>query len=147
MALEPGVQKSLIRRLLPLLPVAAGLAAIYDGAVFYGRWSAERDFERRKSAAEAARLRQNVEMAGGGVLKIAGFYASPGAIRAGDSANLCYSVTGAKSVRLVPPVVEVWPALMRCVAVSPTRDTEYRLTAQDDKGREVSETFVLRVER
>jgi hypothetical protein len=54
-------------------------------------------------------------------------------------------VVGAKTVRLEPPVEEVWPALNRCLQVSPARDTEYRLIAQDATGHAVSESFVLRV--
>ncbi len=75
------------------------------------------------------------------------FYASPGVIRSGDSANLCYGVNGASQVRLEPPVEKVWAAQSRCFAVSPRADTEYKLTAEDTAGHSVSQSFLLKVTR
>jgi hypothetical protein len=48
-------------------------------------------------------------------------------------------------VRIEPPVENVYPALTRCVQVSPRRDTEYKLVAEDGAGHTVSQSFVLKV--
>src|ERR1700692_4158560 len=106
--------RSLARRLLPWLGVMVLAAAIYDGAVFYSRWSANRSAARGLAAKEIERDRKVVEMAGGNSLKILSFYATPGTIRPGQHANLCYGVNEAKTVRLDPPVEQVWPALTHC---------------------------------
>jgi hypothetical protein len=63
------------------------------------------------------------------------FYAVPSTIRRGESARLCYGVVNAESVRTIPPPAEdVRPSRSRCVAIMPQTDTDYRLTAGDDKG-------------
>ena len=98
-------------------------------------------------ARETERDRKVVEMLGGDELKILSFYVIPGAIRAGGHANICYGVNGARKVRLEPPVENVYPALTRCVQVSPRRDTEYKLVAEDGAGHTVSQSFVLKVAR
>jgi hypothetical protein len=135
----------MLRKVLPWLSVMLIAAAIYDGAIFYSRWSANRAAEREASASEAERDRKVVEMVGGDQLKILSFYVIPGAIRAGAHANICYGVNGAKTVRIEPPVENVYPALTRCVQVSPRRDTEYKLVAEDGAGHTVSQSFVLKV--
>lgn len=73
------------------------------------------------------------------------FYAAPGAIEKGDSANLCYGVAQAKEVRLDPPVANVWPSLNRCVSVQPPATTTYKLTAIDGRGQELSESLTIQV--
>jgi hypothetical protein len=73
------------------------------------------------------------------------FYASPGVIERGDSASLCYGVAQAASVRIEPPVANVWPSLNRCFTVAPSADTTYRIILADAKGKEISESLTLRV--
>jgi len=123
------------------------VAAIYDGAVFYSRWSDDREMERRRAAKEAEQARKLMGMLGDDSLKILAFYAMPGIVRLGENASLCYGVSGAKAVHLEPPVEEVWPSQTRCIQVSPRKDTEYKLTAEDGAGHTVSQEFVLKVAR
>jgi hypothetical protein len=123
----------------------AALVLIYDGAIFYSRWSEAREGKRAEEAQEAERARKTLALQGGDGLRIVSFYASPGAIRSGESANLCYGVSGAAQVRLEPAVEKVWAAQSRCFAVSPRADTEYKLTAEDSAGRAVSQSFLLKV--
>jgi hypothetical protein len=84
-------------------------------------------------------------MLGGGQLKILSFYASPGAIRRGERANICYGVYGAKSVRIEPPVQALYPAIAYCLQVSPSRSTEYKLVAEDGSNHTVTQSLALRV--
>jgi hypothetical protein len=122
-------------------------AAIYDGSIFYSRWSRERDSERTQAREEVEHARRTLEILGGSELRIMSFYASSGVIRPGSHATICYGVNGAKKVRIEPPVEEVWPALSRCLQVAPRKDTEYKLIAEDAAGHSVSQTIVLRVAR
>ena len=79
-----------LRRLLPWVGCITAVFFLYDGAIFYSRWSQAREGERAQSAAIAERARRDLEVAGGDELKIVSFYASPGTIRRGEHANLCY---------------------------------------------------------
>jgi hypothetical protein len=84
-------------------------------------------------------------MAYGDRLKILDFYGTP-AIQRGANALLCYSVVNAKSVRLDPPVEDVWPALSRCFNASPAKTTRYTLTAQAADGESASRSFEVKVQ-
>jgi hypothetical protein len=122
-------------------------AAVYDGSIFYSRWSRVRDSERTQAREEVEQARRTLELLGGNELRIMNFYASPGVIRPGSHATICYGVNGARKVRIQPPVEEVWPAMSHCLQVAPRKDTEYTLTAEDAAGHSVSQSFVLRVAR
>ncbi len=52
---------------------------------------------------------------------------------------------GARTLRLTPPVEQVWPALSRCFEVSPGETTGYTLTAEDANGHSDSKTAKLAV--
>src|SRR6185295_9649508 len=118
---------ALLRKTLPLLTIAFVIAVGYDGWIFYSRWREARATERKIEAIKAAQARQTTAILGDGKLKILNFYATPGVIRPGERADVCYGVNGAKSVRIEPPVGELHPALARCVQVSPAANTEYKL--------------------
>ena len=133
--------------MLPLLTVVLIAAVAYDGWVFYSRWSYARQAERARQQQEAARARRTLSMLGGGGLKILSFYATPGAIHAGERASLCYSVTGARSLRLEPAVQEIHPALSYCMQVTPAKTTAYKLTAEDAAGHTTSSTAAVQVTR
>jgi hypothetical protein len=82
---------------------------------------------------------------GGDRFDILSFYANPGAMVQGDSVNLCYSVSNAKSVTLQPQSNAVWPSYERCVSVSPKKTTTYTLTATDAAGQKKSATAIVEV--
>jgi len=111
---------------------------LYAGWVFFSRREQELTFERQKaaaaSAAEKASAQRTFQGMGGNQFEILSFYASPPSIHPGDEANLCYSVSNAKSVSLMPPAGSVWPSYSRCLEVSPKKTTIYTLTAQDEAG-------------
>jgi hypothetical protein len=134
-----------LRKALPFLTVALIALAIYDGWIFYSRRRSADETQRAKVEREAKDARRAVDLMGGGELRILNFYASPGTIRAGDHANVCYGVTGATSVRMEPPVEELRPAVARCIQVSPSATTQYKLFAQDTGGHTITQEFVLKV--
>ena len=82
-----------------------------------------------------------------GELKILNLYAVPGAIQRGKSARLCYSVVGAKTVRMEPEVSGIYPALSHCVEISPKQDTEYTLFAEDEAGHSIKQKVTIQVLR
>ena len=72
--------------------------------------------------------------------RITQFYSSPRTIARGTSGNLCYGVESARSVTLDPPVEEVWPSQMHCVAITPAKATRYTLTAYGENGQTDAQT-------
>lgn len=141
----PAERPSRLRRLLPWVGLVVAAVAIYDGAIFYSRWSADREAERQQKAKEAQDARRFLQIVGGNEVKILTFAAYPPTIRAGQRSNLCYGVSGAKTVQLNPPVEEVWPALTHCMMVSPHKTTDYKLTADDGAGHAVSQSVTVEV--
>jgi len=137
----PAIGK--IRRVLPFLTLAVLGVAVYDGWVFYSRGRAARKIEEQRAEKEAADAKRTLELIG--ELKILSLYTSPAVVSRGKPARLCYSVVGAKTVRMQPDVPGVYPALSHCVEISPKADTEYTLTAQDDAGHSVSQKTSVRV--
>ena len=133
--------------MLPFVTVVLVAAVAYDGWVFYSRWSYARQSERARQEKEAANAQRTLDMVGGGGLRILSFYATPGIIHAGERTSLCYSVTGAQSVRMEPAIEPLHPALSHCLQVSPAKTTEYKLTAQDEGGHSTSSTATIQVVR
>jgi hypothetical protein len=136
---------SLLRKALPFVFAATLAAVVYDGWLFYSRWRHTRETERMRQAKEADEARRTIDMLGGGRLEILNFYASPGTIRRGGHANICYGVYGAQSVRIEPPVEELHPAIAHCFQVSPSKSTEYKLVVEDGSGHTATQRFTLQV--
>ncbi len=131
-----------LRRALPFLGVLIVLGLIYDGFIFYSRAKRNREEKQAQGDRAAEQERKTAAAYGGLDLKILTFYA---AHVPNHPTNLCYGVTGAKTVRMEPPVDGVWPALTRCVQVSPRKDTEYKLIAEDEAGHSVTQNVTVRV--
>lgn len=142
--LSPLARKSL--RLTVLLFV---VALCYSGWFIFYRLQENREYQNqvreKEDAKKTAADRSTVELLGGNRFEILNFYGSPGIIRRGDSAQLCYGVSNAKSVRLDPPAGSVWPSLSRCVSVAPAKDTTYTLTATDAAGNTTSQSLTIKV--
>lgn len=142
---DPPKLPGLLRRLAPYLTVAVVIALAYDGWIFLNRWSSTRDSKRAEAQKQAQDARRTLEMLGGDRLKILDFYASPGAIRRGERASLCYGVNNAASVRIDPPVEQLHPAVSHCFQVEPAHDTEYKLIAEDAAGHSVTAAVTVKV--
>jgi hypothetical protein len=125
--------------------VALLVAGLYVGWVFLNRWQANQALEEKAATERRSQDRQTFEMMGGNRFDILRFYADPGSIRAGETAELCYSVSNAKSVKIEPPSEPVWPAFSRCVDVSPRKTTTYTFTAEGAAGQTKSATVKVEV--
>jgi hypothetical protein len=146
MLTEPAPQtRTGYEKYLILSGVALLLAGLYVGWVFLSRRLANQALEEKAANERRAGDRKTFEMMGGNRFDILGFYADPVSIRAGETAELCYSVSNAKSVTLEPPSEPVWPAFSRCVHVSPHKTTAYTLTAEDAAGHTKTATINVEV--
>lgn len=125
------------------------VVAIYVGWIVFSRWNDNRQIDQRARDAAAQKQREQdrstVDQMGGSELAIQSFYGNP-QIHRGEKAQLCYGVANAKNVTLEPRSSPVWPSYSRCVDVSPTKTTTYTLTASDDAGHSVSQTFTIKVQ-
>jgi hypothetical protein len=130
--------KTLFKNLLLYSSLLVGTALLVVLWIFYSRWQENRSIERRTREEGSRKQRENDRIAlqqlGGKELAIQSFYASPGAIRKGESVQLCYGVANAKKVVLEPQSNAVWPSYEYCVNVSPTKCTSYTLTISDASG-------------
>lgn len=129
-----------------VLRVGVVIAVVYLAYVFLARRSStERFLESRRKAEPSTEAIARYQAAYGGKdLRILAFYAkSP--ILEGEGTNLCYGVLNAKSLRVDPPVANLYPALSRCVAVAPDHDTRYVLTAEGTDGATKTAELNLRV--
>ena len=120
-------------------------ALVYLAVVFFLRVHSSREFERRAAEKRRAADERAVESMGGNRLEIQSFYASPGIIQRGKTAQLCYGVANAKAIKLEPYDKPVWPSYAHCVDVSPSRDTTYTLTIADAAGHTQTATLTLKV--
>lgn len=120
-------------------------ALVYVALVFFSRARSNREFERRAAEKRRAADARTVENMGGNRLEIQSFYASPGIIQRGESAQLCYGVANARTIKLEPYNKPVWPSYGHCVDVSPARDTTYTLTISDAAGHTQTASLTLKV--
>jgi hypothetical protein len=134
-----------MRKWLRFTWVIIVVGGIYLGWTFHSRISTNREFIQRIEDRKTAEAQKTIEAYGGDRLTILAFYGTPAMIHRGKAAQLCYSVSNAKDVRIDPPVDYVWPSLSRCVSVSPIRDTEYTLIAVDEKGNKKSSSITIKV--
>ncbi len=127
--------------------LSATLAAVFwSGWILAERYRARRAWEtERDRIANPAPSEQFNRTYGGSDLKILNFYAAGGIESAGQPRLLCYSVLNAKSVRMDPPVPDLYPTLSRCVEVRPEKETRYTLTAENAAGMAVSASVVVHV--
>jgi hypothetical protein len=129
------------------LGVGVAIALIYLGYVYLARYSADQRYARRTASAQPSEEQKSrfAETYGGTAVKILQFYARDGAITDGQSTVICYGVVNARSVRIDPPVADVYPALNRCVDAAPQHDTKYILTAEGKDGKTAAAEFTLAV--
>ena len=103
----------------PLLYSSAILVVALLGVVFvmFSRWQDSRNMEREAARERVEKQHEQdrlaVEQLGGKESAILSFYANPTTIRRGESAQLCYGVANAKTVKLEPQSQPVWPSTRR----------------------------------
>lgn len=140
-------QKSVLRRVVPFMWVAILVAVVYVGWTFYARHQEGRELERKAAEKTAADNRMVAEAYGGNRLEILNFTAAEATVKRGEKTRLCYSVSNAKKVTIVPDVNEVRPSYSNCVEATVSKDTTYTLTAEDDKGNAQSATLTIHASR
>jgi len=131
--------------MVPITSALLVLVVLYIGWVFYARRRDAREADERAKAKEAENARYTIDKYGGGRVKILAFSLSSGAIRRGQSVQLCYGVANAKTVKIEPPVGETWPSMSRCVDVEPKKDTTYVITAADAEGHSDTAQLAIKV--
>jgi len=140
-------KKAITRNPLLYSSLALAIAAVAVGWIMVSRWQQNRSIERRDAEQRAQKRLENdrlaIEQLGGKELSIQSFYANPRTIHPGESAQLCYGVANAKTIKLEPQPNPVWPSYSRCVSVSPAHSTSYTLTIADDSGN--TKTAVVEV--
>lgn len=147
---EPILERRSLRK-NPLIYSSGVLliALLVVGFIMYTRWDNTRELERQQNEKVAEKQREQdrvaVDELGGKTFAILDFYAAPKAIQQGETAQLCYGVSNARSVKLEPQPHEVWPSAAHCVDVSPAKTTTYTLTIEDAGGQEKSATLELPV--
>ena len=137
--------RSALRRIVNFSWLAIVLAAVVVGAILYTRWDQNRRLEKEALEKKREADRRDFEAMGGDRFEIRHFYASPGVIARGESAQLCYGVSNAKAVRIEPAAGNVWPSYNRCLYISPAKDTTYTLTIEDEGGQTRTASLTLQV--
>jgi hypothetical protein len=89
--------------------------------------------------------RSSVEKASQDPVRITQFYATKPAIPRGEDVLLCYGVENAATVRIIPPVEQIRPALSRCFTVSPVETTSFTLIAEDRSAKTSSQSITVTV--
>jgi hypothetical protein len=151
MQLEPvSDRKSILKNPLLYSSAILSVALLTIVYVMISRWQDARARERQAAQERAVKQQEQdkmaVEQLGGKDFAILSFYASPPAVRRGESTQLCYGVSNAKKVRLEPQTQPVWPSVARCVNVSPSKSTTYTLTIEDAAGRTQSQNIDVKVQ-
>ena len=125
------------------------LVALYVGYVLLSRHESLRLLEKRAAEQQAEQRRegdrQAIDQLGGSDLAIRALYLSPPTVQPGDTAQLCYDVSNAKTVTLNPPAAEVWPSHSRCINLQVWKTTTFALTVADAAGKTLSQSVQLRV--
>src|ERR1700674_259458 len=146
----PAKTNSAFKNPLLYSSMLLGIVLLFTVWTLFSRWQQNLAMERRsrqeKSRQQLENDRITLQQLGGKELAIQSFYASPGAIHKGESAQLCYGVANAKTVTLEPQPNAVWPSYARCVSVSPARSTTYTLTISDAMGNIRTQALQLAVE-
>lgn len=141
--------KTILKNPLLYSSTLLGIALFVVGWIFLSRWHENRAIDRRAAQEKAQKQLENdrraIEQFGGKELAIQAFYATPGIIHRGQTAQLCYGVANAKAVRLEPQSNPVWPSYSRCVEVAPNKTTTYTLTIEDASGNKKSATVEVKV--
>lgn len=136
-----------LRKFVRLSWILVAIVALVIAGIFYARWEESRDIAEKAAEQQREHAREVVEGLGGSSFQIMNFYASPGLIHRGDSAELCYGVANTASVAIDPkPSEGIWPSVGRCVSISPKKTTTYTLTAVDAKGQKKTQSLTLEVQ-
>jgi len=136
-----------MRKFVYVIVATVAVICIYLGWTFYSRNKEQREYFQGLAEKKAKENRAVKDAYGGDSLTILGFYVTPGAvIQKGETVQICYGVNAmAKSVSIEPPIGDVWPALSRCIDITPKKDTTYNLIAEDESGNKKTASLTIQV--
>ena len=124
-----------MRRVLQFTSIVLVGVALYTSWVFFSRWRVGHKARQQQTQREAESARRTVNAYGGDRLTILSMTINPPVVAPGEPAMLCYGVSNAKTMKIIPaPEEEVWPSMSRCVQIKAQRTTEFRLIAEDANG-------------
>jgi hypothetical protein len=142
-------RKSLFKNPYLYSAIVFAVVLAYVAFLLLSRHESNRAFEQRNAEKTSEQRRADdraaLEQLGGSEFAIRDLYVSSAIIHRGESAQLCYDVSNAKSVTLDPPEGEVWPSHFRCLELSPQKTTTYTLTISDATGESLSQSVQLQV--
>lgn len=142
----PDQQANIMRKVLPFTSALVVIAIIYVGYVFYSRHEDQTQAAQQAAERQAEENRKVAELYGGNELKVLNFYATAGPLQRGESAQLCYGVNNAQSVKIEPDLHNVPAAYSNCVKIEPKKTTTYTLTATDKAGNTQQAVLTVPVE-
>lgn len=147
---EASQSKAILKNPLLYSSAVLGVVLLGVGFVMFSRWQERRNIEQRATQERAEKQQRQdraaVEQLGGKEFAILSFYASPGVIQRGESAQLCYGVSNAKTVKIEPQAPAAWPSIAHCVDVSPVKSTTYTLSAEDAAGNKKTQDVEIKVQ-
>ncbi len=139
--------RPILEKLLPYTTVAMIIAALYVAWTFYSRYESNKEAVERIAAEKAEKRKQVVnEIYGSGEIRFTTFSIDTRVLKRGETAQLCYGVVNAKTVKLDPPVEPIKPMYFHCVEIAPKKTTTYTITAENGTGQKKSESLTLPVE-
>jgi hypothetical protein len=137
-----------LKRPQAVISILILVAGAYLAWVFVSRHHQTRAYEERVRDQQAEKQHQAdqaaIEQLGGDKFEIQMLYATP-QIKRGETAQVCFGVSNAKSVTLEPQSNPVWPSHNLCVDVKPTKTTTYTLTAMAADGKSLSQDVTVAV--
>jgi hypothetical protein len=144
---EPGrVPGSRLRAILPYTTFAMVIAALYVAWTFYSRYEANRAATQAIQNKKAEENKRYVgQMYGSGEVKFIAMSADSGILAPGQTAQLCYGVLNAKTVKVDPPVEQLKPSYHHCFEIAPKKTTTYTITADGGAGHTKSESLTIQV--
>ena len=143
-------QKSIFKHPTFYTSLAIVIAALAVSWILISRHLENRQIEQRIQEQRTEKQREQdriaIDQLGGNELGIQQFYASPGVIRRGESAQLCYGVSNARTITLQPQNQSLRPSHNNCIDVSPQKTTTYILTIADAAGNTKSQEVKINVQ-
>ena len=124
--------------------ITLGIGTAYLGWVWVARHNADLRMARTLQARNDPGRGAGHDDSGTAV-RITQFYAITGEMTDADRNTICYGVANAKTVRMEPPVENLWPTATRCFWVEPRQDTTYKLIAEGFDGSQTSVSFEVHV--
>ena len=128
--------------------IALGITVAFALAYLGFTWNQRRDATLHMlRAARSGRPLESGAPAGptGTAVRITQFYARSNEMTDADRNLICYGVENATTVRIDPPIENLFPSRNRCIWAEPKRNTTYTLYAEGADGSRESASLDLRV--